>query len=380
MRVAYFTDTPEIGGAERYLADLAGLVADGHDVTVVAPQAELLEFVGDTAPSAKLVRASSDHYHGAAGMGGRARELARATPAAVRALLHARPDVVHINNGGYPGSDLCRSAAIGLRAAGTKRVLMTVNSMPWPREHSQPALQTGIDTALWRAVERVLCPSMIVGRGLVDSRGLPEAKLSHVRYGVREPEGAPGAGELRERLAPGGELLVGMVSARPVPEKGYDVFARALAATGPGVRGVLIGPHPGDGFLALVHELGLGERLAIEGRVAAVNAYHHAIDLLVMPSTREEAMPLVMLEAMAAGKPVYASRLSGTPEAVVEGSTGELFEPGDVAALTRLLERAPQQRDDLTAMGRAGRARWEELFSPQAMLDATLAVYADGTR
>jgi len=206
-----------------------------------------------------------------------------------------------------------------------------------------------------------------VAESLVDKREAPRSKLQHVRYGVREPGGRDEAAALHDRLAPNGELLVGMVSARNVPEKGYDVFVQALARAGDDVRGVLVGPHPGDPFLALVSELGLDDRLTIVGRVPGVNAYYHAIDLLVLPSTREEAMPLVMLEAMAAHTPVYASRLAGVPEAVVEGETGRMFTPSDVDALAALIADAPQRREELKRMGDAGRRRYEELFAPAAL-------------
>jgi glycosyltransferase involved in cell wall biosynthesis len=380
MRVTYFADTPHIGGAERHVADvIAHSVDAGHDVTVLAPQTDLLAFIGETAPKARLVVAGDSAYHSHGGAS-RGVELAKQLPRLVHAIGRRDPEVLHVNNGGYPGSDLCRLAVLAGAAARVPYRVMTVNSMPWMREHSEPRVQTTVDSTLWASLHHCVCPAMTVAESLIENRGLPREKLRLIRYGVNEPAGAADGPALRQRLAPNGELLVGMVSARAVPEKGYEVFVRALAQTGDDVRGVLVGPHLGDNFLKLVDELGLKERLTIVGPVPSVGAYYHAIELLVVPSTKEEAMPLVILESMAATTAVYGSRLAGVPEAVVEGETGELFTPSDVGGLAELLKAAPSRRDELARMGAAGRRRWEELFAPAALARETQRLYEEGLR
>jgi glycosyltransferase involved in cell wall biosynthesis len=365
MRIAYFTDSEQIGGAERHIADLAaGVSAAGHDVMMLAPQDGLLEFVGMTSSAVELRRAGDRSYHRSGGAG-RAIALARAVPALRTALRATNADLLHVNNGGYPGSDLCRLAPL----LAPRPRIMTVNSMPWDRGGSR--VQAASDRLVWSTVDAMVFPSTIVAEAVVERRAMPRALMHILRYGVREP-GDAGADQLRAELRADGRLLVGMVSARAVPEKGYDVFIDALERA-PDARGVIVGPHLGEATVRRVAERGLTDRVTLIGSVPAVNAYYHAIDVLVMPSTREEAMPLVMLEAMAAGRPVFASRLSGTPEAVIPGETGELFEPGDVQALAALLANADPSR--LVAMGERGRVRWQGLFSPEALVREHLALY-----
>jgi glycosyltransferase involved in cell wall biosynthesis len=207
----------------------------------------------------------------------------------------------------------------------------------------------------------------------------------HIPYGVAEPSGTDGAiAAVRTRLAAGSDLLVGMVSATADVEKGHDALADALARAGPDVRGLIMGAHPGDGFMQRLARSGLAGRVAVVGHVppADFGAHLRAIDVLVVPSTAYESLPLVILEAMAAGKPVFASRLSGIPEAVVEGSTGRLFEPGAVDELAALLRHATAARDELVSMGNAGRERWRTTFSASAMTTAMLDLYEqlDGSR
>ncbi len=379
MRILYITDTREIGGAERYLATLAeGAARAGHEILVLAPQAELVEWLRREAPAAQVRRAFDDAYHDApsardrlAALAGQLRELV-----GVQRSLHA--DVVHVNNGGWPGSDLCRAALMAARIAAIPRRLVTVHSDPWPRSRgSDLRVQAVADRFAWSAVSAVICPSDAVAGGLVERRGMPGHLARKIHYGVQATR--PDAAEvrrLRARLAPRDEILVGMVSARPVPEKGYEVFLQALAREGhEGVSAVLVGRAPND-FRGRVDMLGLGDRVTLEGRRANVADYYAAMDVVVVPSTAEECMPYVILEAAAAGTPAFGSSLAGIPEAIVDRVTGRLFDPGAADQLARLIEQARVGREGLKAMGEAAHQRWRQDFSLDPMLDRTLAIYA----
>jgi len=207
------------------------------------------------------------------------------------------------------------------------------------------------------------------------------ARLSRViHYGVPRPHtDRAAAARLRQRLAPEDELVVGMVSARAVPEKGYDTFVEALAAVSPGVRGVLVGPCP-KGLEAFARARGLGERLLFEGSQTAVGDYYQAFDVLVVASTAEECMPLVILEAASLGTPAFGSRLSGIPEAIRDGATGRLFETGSIRELAVLIDRAREERADLLQMGGEAKKRWQQQFAFDEMVRETLDLYRAGTR
>ncbi|HEX3519230.1 MAG TPA: glycosyltransferase family 4 protein [Solirubrobacteraceae bacterium] len=378
MRIVYLADTRAIGGAERYLAALVEHVADNaHEALVLAAQQELVDWLTDEAPSAVVERAFSDGYQDAPGAARRGALLTGQLPGMVKALRRLAPDVLHVNNGGFPGSDLCRMALPAARLAGIERRVMTVHSNPWPRERlADPRLQRAVDRTVWSASGAVICPSKAVAAGLSDRRGMPVSLGRMIHYGVPRPRHDPQAAtELRTRLAPSGALLVGMVSARPVPEKGYDVFLDSLAAAGERVHGVLVGPAP-EGFAELADTAGLQERLTLEGPRENVGDYYAAFDVLVVPSTAEECMPLVILEAASLGTPTFGSRLAGIPEAIADGESGRVFESRAAGALAALMRAAERDRAQTSKLGEQAQARWQAGFQLEAMVEATIELYA----
>ncbi len=379
MRIAYIADTRAIGGAERYLAILAERAAvAGHEVLTLTPQAELVDWLRREAPSAHTQHAFNDDYHDAHTASDRGAALLKLMHQMMRSLRGFDPDVLHVNNGGFPGSDLCRIAPAAARLAGIPSRIMTVHSIPWSRSHDgRPFVQAAADRLVWSCADWLVCPSEAVAERLRLARGMPRHLGRTIYYGVARAERDPrSVSALRARLAPAGELLVGMVSARPVPEKGYGVFLDALAAARRPVRGVVVGPPPGD-LAARARALGIERRLVIEGPRECLGDYYSAFDVLTVPSTAEECMPLVIIEAASVGTPSFGSRLSGVPEAIADGVNGRLFAPGAADELALLIDSAEQDRMKIISMGHAAHERWHAQFQVEAMVDSTLALYAD---
>jgi glycosyltransferase involved in cell wall biosynthesis len=87
-------------------------------------------------------------------------------------------------------------------------------------------------------------------------------------------------------------------------------------------------------------------------------------------------MPIVIIDAMAAGRPVVASEVAGIPEQVVDRVTGRLVPPGDAASLANALRDILGEDDVRVEMGVAARARYEANYPPRAFIDAYRRLYA----
>lgn len=154
-----------------------------------------------------------------------------------------------------------------------------------------------------------------------------------------------------------------------------DAFAR-VAAERPHVRLLLVGGGPlHDTLAARIRELKLDERALLLGERSDVAALMKAADLLVAPSLRE-GMSNVILEAMALGLPVLATRVGGTPEVIEDGRHGVLVDPTDTQALADSMLQLIDDPVRRQAIGQAGRQKVLEQYSPPAMVSAMLKEYS----
>ena len=175
-----------------------------------------------------------------------------------------------------------------------------------------------------------------------------------------------------------GDIAVGIVG-RVAPEKGHrELFEalRLLADRHPCLRAVVVGNGPDMPALRRdLSALGVAKKVIFTGFRDDVNNVIAALDIVAVPSIWPEPCSPAILQAMALGKPVVASRVGGTPELVTDGETGLLVpvsEPAAFAAALSRLAAAPCLRHD---MGEAGRARAAVHFSIGRMVDRIEALY-----
>jgi glycosyltransferase involved in cell wall biosynthesis len=185
--------------------------------------------------------------------------------------------------------------------------------------------------------------------------------------------------------APPGTIRVGLV-ATFARWKGHEVFLRALAAlpAALSVRGYIIGAPVyqtrGSQYSmlelrALVSQLGLAGRVGFTGFVDDVSAAMRALDIVVHASTQPEPFGLSIIEAMAVGRSVIASRAGGAAE-IVEASDAPIFHrPGDSADLANRIEQLAGDSAKRQCLGRAGRAAAERLFARPRLAQELIPIY-----
>ena len=172
-------------------------------------------------------------------------------------------------------------------------------------------------------------------------------------------------------------LVLGTV-ARFDPVKALDALLRAfarVAAAQPAARLLVVGDGPEAPRLrVLAASLGVEERVRFPGFVADAFRLLPALDLYVSAS-RKEGLPLALLEAMACGLPVAATRVPGHVDVVEHGATGLLAAPGDPQALGLAMADLLADPARRSAMGEAGRRRVEERFAASRMAAETADLY-----
>ena len=174
----------------------------------------------------------------------------------------------------------------------------------------------------------------------------------------------------------GSSPVVGTV-ARLAPEKGIDrllqAFSWVRAVTGAAL--VIVGDGPERPRLeALAAELGLADAVEFAGYTSDVETALARMDVFALAS-RSEGIPLALLEAMAAGLPVVATRVGGVPEVVADGDTGILVPSGDVHALAGAITELLNDPERRRATGQRGRERVRTHFSHARMARSYRALY-----
>jgi glycosyltransferase involved in cell wall biosynthesis len=168
--------------------------------------------------------------------------------------------------------------------------------------------------------------------------------------------------------------------ARLSPEKDVANLVRGLAVlarTVPAARAEIAGGGACLNELrALAAELGVADRITFLGEVRDVPAVLARAALFVLPS-RAEGIPLTLLEAMARGLPVVATRVGGVPEVVVEGETGWLVPPSDPDALAAAIAQVVDDPELGRRLGLAGRRRGERVFDVRRMVADYEAMYRE---
>jgi glycosyltransferase involved in cell wall biosynthesis len=238
-----------------------------------------------------------------------------------------------------------------------------------------------IDRLVGHCVNRYIAVSQANGKYLAEEKGLPSQKISVIHNGsdlqrfrhVRCKSAA-----LREKLGFQKEELVLLVAGRLEPQKGHSVLLSALPLVRrvfPKVRTVFAGEGALDQPLQKeVRELGLQGAVDFVGFQSNMEDWFSVADVTVLPSFYE-GLPLSAIESLAAGTPVVATAVDGTPEVVVHGRTGLTVPPGateELAAAISTLLADPELR---ARFGSAGRAWVEEEFSQEKQIKRTEDLY-----
>jgi glycosyltransferase involved in cell wall biosynthesis len=229
--------------------------------------------------------------------------------------------------------------------------------------------------------DRVVGVGRAVCDALVRNEGIPPGRVGLVYNGIdlgRFANGSSLRATVRRELGLGAEDLVILQVARLDYLKDHATAVRAVrrvARRRPDTRLVLVGEGPeGPKIRDLVGREGLTDHVRFLGLRHDVPRLLAAADLFLLTSI-SEGIPLTLIEAMAGGVPVVATRVGGVGEVVEDGQTGLLAPAGDDAGLARHLLRLAGAPGEAHEMGRRGRARAEAFFSEGVMHDRYAELY-----
>lgn len=348
------TDSREPSGVGEHMLALAHALKPECDSVIACPPSQ----------------GGSNLLDRAVGMGLGARLLPDDDAASTAWLRRCGFAVLHIHAGiGWEGHGL---AAMG-RAAGVPAVVRTehlpdVITDPEQRRQHRSGLAM---------VDRVICVSEATARSYRDTGVLADT-IVVIHNGLDPKPAGRSRTAVRAALGLAADQPMLITPARLTAQKDHATLVAAVPAVlarHPRARFVLAGSGPlEDDIRRQAAALGVDGEIVLLGFRADVPDLLCAADILVLPSLFE-GLPLTILEAMAASRPVIATDIGGTDEVVRDGETGTLVPSGDPHRLAAAISAMIEDPSTAAEQGRAGRRRFEAQFTAARMAAETARLY-----
>ncbi len=374
--VLYLVGEDTYGGLEDYIREVARSVTSARTRALICFAArpgqrpELADRLLRAGLEVRRIELDSNLLRGAAT---NLRSLIRLG----RWIQERRIDLVHIH--------LCRFHVyfLGVLLSRLLQVHRVVLHLVGIEPHRQKRERLGDPIVAWM-VDRITVISRSL-REQVRKVGFRTRRISIIYLGEDldrfDPEATDGSRVRRELGIPPDTPVVGMV-ARLHPLKGQETLLRAarrIVAGNPGVRFLLVGTGDaayGSYLHELARELGVADHFRFLGHRRDIPDVTAALDISVLPS-ENEAMGHCLLEAMALGKPVVASRVGGIPEVVADGRTGILVPVADPESLATAVSLLLEHPEEGKRLGEAGRRQVRDRFGLKDAVERTLRFYRD---
>lgn len=365
MKILHVITTVNRGGAENHLVELVrGQIGQGLQVTVAYLKgdgywAAELRDLGARVESLRLT------YYGEPAPVWRLRDLIR----------QCKPDIIHAH---MPPAELYARLALMFLRSSSVLVISKHNDEPFYRGLGQRVVGAWVA----RRAAYMIAISDAVNNYARNHLSMPIERVVTVHYGIDPHPFRQVEDERRRALraewgVPTGAWVIGTV-ARLVPQKALHVLLTGYAqyrlrARHPS-RLVLVGRGPLESELkALAQQLKITDEIVWAGFREDIPVVMNAFDIFALTSLYE-GFGLVLLEAMAAARPVVATAVSAIPEVVKDGETGILCKAGDAENLAQAFDRL-EDESARERMGRAGLQRAESEFTLSCMVEKTLGIY-----
>lgn len=301
-------------------------------------------------------------------------EAMRQAARLIRFLRRERTDVVHSHDA-YTSvyGTLCA------RLAGVPGVIASRRS--WYSPHLQGRILRANRLA-YRFADRVVANSPSVARLVETDAGVPASRIVTIPNFLDPQAFEPIQPAERRRMldeigVPEGAFVVGIV-ARLSAVKDHATLLRAIASLWdqiPALHCVLVGEGPERATIeSLAKSLAISDIVHLAGERTQPPNLHGLFDVSVLCST-SEAFPNSVLEAMAASRPVVATDVGGTPDAIRQGTTGLLVRPSDPSRLADALLRLYNEPALRSKLGTAGCAAARAGYSADAVIGQVEALY-----
>jgi glycosyltransferase involved in cell wall biosynthesis len=291
-----------------------------------------------------------------------------------------KPDILHINNGGYPGAPSCLVAVFSAKSAGIKRIVFTVNNLARPQKC---LIEKKADKYIQKHVDFFVTASALARMKLMTNRHFSPDRIVQIFNALGNETVLKGRGELLAEYGISADKFVLSTVALLTERKGQMHLLNAirdLRERNANISDNIILFLVGEGEDRAKIELFL-KKHSLESNVFVTgfrNDYYDFIsasDLFILPSTKDEDMPLVVLSAMSLGKTIVSTKVAGIVEEIRDGIDGVLLEPSELGRLSYVIEMLYNDRTLRDRYAKSAKQRYQECFALDKIIAQYITIY-----
>jgi len=290
-----------------------------------------------------------------------------------------RPNIIHINNGGYPGSSVCMNAVFAAKHYGLSRIIFHINN---PAAKRKNKFQKILDIKINKYVDLFISGSRQTIDSLEHFRGFSSEKLMQIYNTIEHPRIDKSNKEIRKQYGIENGAFVITEAAFLSQRKGQIFLLKALLKIKNNLPELyqnifvfLVGDGEDYQFLSnYCIDNGLNN-VRFTGYVPNYADYINASDLFILPSIGYEDMPLVILAAMAMQKAIISTRVAGIIEEIESGISGVLLNVEELDSLDQYIVRLLNDKELRVFYAENAKKRYDDMFKREKICRQFELVY-----
>jgi glycosyltransferase involved in cell wall biosynthesis len=293
-------------------------------------------------------------------------------------------DILHINNGGYPSAYSTLSAVLAANLVGIKTIIYVVNNIALGYRRPERWLDYPFDLLVKRKVSIFITGSHFAGNVLQKTLNLPIDRVVTINNGISVQPITESQQQIFTRYQfPSGRVIITII-ANLEERKGHIYLLNALKImkdTGRPVQMPFLAIVSGPGNQKKILENfivrnNLSDDVAFYPFESKLSNLLNAVDIVILPSITSEDFPNIILDAMAAGRAVLASKFSGIVEQIADKKSGLLVSPGDSNAIATALIALCDDENLRKQMGDTARCVFVERFTVERSINSYRILYS----
>lgn len=292
-----------------------------------------------------------------------------------------RPDILLLNNGGFPGALSTRLASIIAKRMGVKKVYMIVNNSAVPYESIIRRLSKWLDKLVVGHVDYFITGSELSGFALENFLGIKRCNRGVIFNCIEEKRFV----SFMERMPPNKKLVFANIALLE-KRKGQIILLKSIRRLIDRRSDVAneihfyiegVGPEKRNLEEYVLHN-NLNHIVTLLGRSSSIAEVYRSCDVFILPSISNEDLPNVISEALLFSRPVIASNIAGIPSQVKDEYNGYLVAPGSIEELACSIEKCIDNRDSLARMGEKSRSLFDRFFSVDSGIEKYKELFMRG--